>query len=112
MAHDCVWGVACLFVDLRDGMIDLVRSGAISATPLAVNERGHIIGNSGTADGQQHALRRTQKHGMIDLGTLGGGHSLAVAINTCGEIVGASVTADGKDLGVHLDPRARHGWSR
>src|SRR6266849_5364546 len=61
----------------------------------AINERGQVVGASGTASGKQHAFL-WQNGKMTDLGTLGGRGSHPRAINGRGQVVGDSATASGK----------------
>ncbi|MFG1604792.1 hypothetical protein [Actinoplanes sp. NPDC049265] len=63
--------------------------------PIAINERGWIVGNGGSMTGRAF-LRRSGR--FLDLGTLGGPNASVVDINDRGEILGLSETAAG---GVH-----------
>ncbi|MFQ5679746.1 MAG: hypothetical protein ACE5HP_09860, partial [Gemmatimonadota bacterium] len=72
--------------------------------PLALNERGDIVGWSRTASGAVHAFLWTERDGMRDLGTGDGLGSVAVAVGEDGSIVGRTaslaspVPADGRIL--------------
>ena len=75
-------------------MVDLGTLGGRISTARAVNDKGQVIGDSGTAgDAAFHAFSWTQTGGMVDLGTLGGTYSTAVAVNNEGQVVGGSGTA-------------------
>lgn len=60
----------------------------------ALSDRGHVVGVSRTADGDDHAFLWWRGE-MTDLGTLGGATSYAHAVNDRGQVVGTSETADG-----------------
>lgn len=62
----------------------------------AINNKGHIVGQSQNANGQWHAFLWTPAGGMQDLGTLGGDSSRAVYINDNGEIYGESFNKKGE----------------
>jgi probable HAF family extracellular repeat protein len=68
--------------------------GFADSQAVAINDRGQIIGTSGSSDGPHRAFL-WQNGRMIDLGTLGGTKSDAVAINERGQVVGSSTTASG-----------------
>lgn len=73
---------------------DLGTLGGNYSSASAVNDRGDVVGESRTADGQIHAfLWRGGR--MTDLGTLGGDRSSAAAVYNLGKIVGYSTTPDG-----------------
>jgi probable HAF family extracellular repeat protein len=73
---------------------DLGTPAAASATPVAANNSGQVVGSSSTAgNAETHAFSLTQAGGMVDLGTLGGSLSLATAVNAEGTVVGLSYTA-------------------
>jgi probable HAF family extracellular repeat protein len=63
-------------------------------TSRVLNERGHVVGYSETADRRPHAFLWRDGE-MADLGTLGGYVSTAVAINRHDQVVGYSETAMG-----------------
>ena len=69
--------------------------GGTVSLPVALNNRGEVVGYSGTANNAAaHAF--LYRHGtMIDLGTLGGTISDAMGINDRGAIVGLSEVAPG-----------------
>ncbi|ATQ77307.1 hypothetical protein CR152_24410 [Massilia violaceinigra] len=62
---------------------------------MAINEAGHVAGNTRNAAGNGLAFRWTEAGGMAGLGTLGGADSDAVAINGAGHVAGHSATAQG-----------------
>jgi probable HAF family extracellular repeat protein len=79
----------------RDGTsIRLGSLGGGYSLPADINERGQVVGRSGTAGGDEHAFL-WHRGVMTDLGTLGGPHSSASAVNERGDVVGVSTTADG-----------------
>lgn len=65
--------------------------GGSSGGAKAVNDKGVVVGVSGTADGSHHAA--VWRDGRIsDLGTLGGMHSEANDVNRHGVVIGSSET--------------------
>src|SRR5262245_31925469 len=60
-------------------VVDLGTLGGDASTGMALNDLGHVVGDSTTAAGQTHAFLWRNGH-MIDLGTLGGTVSTALAI--------------------------------
>ncbi|MGA8607830.1 MAG: hypothetical protein WB616_13160 [Candidatus Sulfotelmatobacter sp.] len=82
-------------------MTDLGTLGGTCGFPLALNNRGQVIGASNLAgDLTAHAFLWPGTDGkMQDLGTLGGSFSNANAINEKGDVVGYSnVLGDGSEL--------------
>ncbi len=71
-------------------MTDLGSLGGTCGFPLALNNRGQVVGASNLAgDLTAHAFRWPGTDGkMQDLGTMGGSFSNANAINEAGEVVG------------------------
>ena len=55
----------------------------------AINEQGHVVGDSGTA------FLWTPDGGLVDLGTLGGPRSYGFGLNEGGQVVGQADTASG-----------------
>lgn len=81
--------------DLRNlHAVDLGTLGGPTSVGLAVNDEGHVVGDSQTATDQTHAFLWRGGH-MTDLGTLGGSSSTATAINNHDWVVGWSLTATG-----------------
>jgi probable HAF family extracellular repeat protein len=79
----------------RGGHAKLLGSlGGGYSFPKDINELGQVVGESSTAEDENHAFI-WQRGVMTDLGTLGGPSSTALAINDRGEVVGVSSTADG-----------------
>ena len=68
--------------------------GATFSEATAINDRGEIVGSSGS-DTSHAVLWRDGE--IIDLGTLGGASSRAWGINDRGQVVGESKTASGED---------------
>lgn len=82
--------------DLDTGeIIRLGTFGGESTRVSGINGRGMVIGESETADGEQHAFLWDRSE-MIDLGTLGGGWSRTNDLNEWGQVVGISRNADGE----------------
>ena len=77
-------------------MTDLGNLGGTCGFPLALNNRGQVVGASNlTGDLTAHAFLWPGRDGkMQDLGTLGGSFSNANAINEAGEVVGWAGTGD------------------
>src|SRR5437773_5049864 len=63
-----------------------------SSGAQAVNDRGQVVGASGSGAGSRPFLW-TLQGGMVDLGTLGGSSASAVAVSANGHVVGQSRTA-------------------
>lgn len=76
-------------------VVDLGTLPGHSSAPVAINDRGHVIG---TAMDAEYLRRAVLGRGgeLIDLGTLGGTWSVAVDINEQGEVIGRSETAAGE----------------
>jgi probable HAF family extracellular repeat protein len=72
--------------------LGILPGGAFSEA-YAINDRGQVVGRSGTASGSVHAFL-SQEGVAVDLGTLpGGDYSEAYNINAKGQVTGASVTS-------------------
>src|SRR5216117_3089031 len=63
-----------------------------SSGAQAVNDRGQVVGASGSGAGSRPFLW-TLEGGMVDLGTLDGSSAGAVAVSANGHVVGQSRTA-------------------
>jgi len=81
-------------------MTDLGTLGGTCGFPLALNNRGQVVGVSNLpGDLTFHAFLWPGAEGkMQDLGTLGGSFSQANAINEAAEVVGHA--GDNRDLAV------------
>ncbi len=79
-----------------DSITTLPTLGGSHGSAYAINDVGHIVGESFTAAGQLHAFLFTTD-GIMDLGTLGGNRSQAFDINNEGLIVGSAWNSDGKE---------------
>lgn len=78
------------------GPVSRVGDGSYARTrQQAFSDRGHVVGSSTTASGDEHAFL-WQDGEMVDLGTLGGTTSAATAVNDRGQVVGHSTTATGE----------------
>jgi probable HAF family extracellular repeat protein len=62
----------------------------------AMNEAGHVVGQSYTGEVQYHAFLWTPQAGIQDLGTPGGDYSKGVAINNLDWVAGDGRTATGE----------------
>ncbi len=63
----------------------------------AINELGHVAGETELRNGDHHAFRWTPD-GLTDLGTLGGPSSRAFGLNASNLVVGEAETADGSTV--------------
>jgi probable HAF family extracellular repeat protein len=75
---------------------DLGTLGSNFSNAEAINDAGHVVGESRTASGIQHAFLWTPSTGMIDLGTLGGATSTAHGLNDAGQVVGRADSIGGQ----------------
>ena len=96
------YGHTHAFLKSKGAMIDLGTLGGDNSSAKALNDRGQVVGRSGTVanlpdnlppDTYDHAFL-WQDGAMTDLGALGGTYSVAEAINIRGWVVGASTNAD------------------
>ncbi len=89
--------------------------GSSGTSPVDINNRGQIVGSSGTPSGTAHAVLIDGGR-ITDLGTLGGEWSGAHAVNDLGQVVGWSDTAAFVDHaflwqdGVMTDLGGSWGW--
>src|SRR5262249_16378045 len=67
-------------------VVDLGTLGGDASNGMALNDLGHVVGESTTAAGETHAFLWRGGH-MTDLGTLGGKVSTALAINNHDAVV-------------------------
>ncbi|HEX9059951.1 MAG TPA: X2-like carbohydrate binding domain-containing protein [Clostridia bacterium] len=75
-------------------LVDVLNLGYYSV-PVAINERGQVIGCYDSASDTRHGF--IWESGKItDLGTLGGNLSLPIAINENGQVIGVSNLPDNK----------------
>ncbi len=77
------------FVWANGKMTRLGTLGGAESEPIAINDRGQIVGDSATKQNGYHAFL-WQNRKLTDLGTLGGRSSHAVAINERGQVIGWS----------------------
>ena len=68
--------------------------GGSHSSAVAINSAGLVVGQSGTAEGDNHAAL-WENGAVTDLGTLGGRTAIALAISNGGQVVGSSETPDG-----------------
>lgn len=78
--------------------IELATLGGAGSVPVAINNRGQVVGQSAVANGEEHAFL-WQSGRMTDLGTLGGAMSQPIAIDDAGQVIGVSTTALGATEG-------------
>ncbi|MGH8045646.1 MAG: hypothetical protein ACREKL_00240 [Chthoniobacterales bacterium] len=78
---------------------DLGTLGGTNSSAIAMNERGDVVGISGSKHGSRAFLYRNGK--MTNLGTLGGNFSRARSVNNRGQVVGVA-TPRGADYGGRL----------
>jgi probable HAF family extracellular repeat protein len=71
--------------------------GGTVSVPLALNDRGEVVGFSYTPSNEAARAFLYRKGRMTDLGTLGGASSIAMSINDRGAIVGRSSVAPSTD---------------
>lgn len=73
---------------------DLGTLGGIRSSGYGINNRGQVVGDSETVDGETHAFLWNAGT-LIDLGTLGGRTSYAYRIDDSGTVVGRAENATG-----------------
>jgi probable HAF family extracellular repeat protein len=79
--------------------------GGAESLVYGLNDAGHVIGVSDTADGRRHAFLY-RDGAMVDFGTFGGAASFAAAINEAGLVVGDADTASGEARAFVYDGKA------
>lgn len=67
---------------------DLGTLGGANSRAYAINQRGWVVGEAETKEGNLRAFLWTPEEGMRDLGTRGGNISRAYAINDRGQVAG------------------------
>jgi probable HAF family extracellular repeat protein len=89
---------------------DLGTLGGTFSWPLAINDRGQVVGQA-TLPGDTAAHAFLWQNGvMTDLGTLGGPNSIASSIDDAGQIVGGADTTDPNGDYFCLSPSICHGF--
>lgn len=76
----------------RDGMQDLGALGndcSSFSTASAINDQGHIVGETADCDGTEHAFLWTKATGMKDIGPAPGGFGGLTGINLFDQVVGS-----------------------
>ena len=93
------------FLWQKGNMTDLGTLGGSESKPVAINERGQVVGWADTrATGAYGPISRAflwENGEMRDLGTLGGEESYAAAINDRGQVVGRADTKKDDPLSDH-----------
>jgi probable HAF family extracellular repeat protein len=79
----------------NDTVTDLGNLGGVAPgfgnVAITINNRGQVVGDSGTSDGTFHGFLWTKETGIQDLGTVPGDiASVALGINDEGDVVGIS----------------------
>jgi probable HAF family extracellular repeat protein len=95
-------------IALHDGtLVDIGTLGGDESRPFGLNDRGWVVGVSGTTDGGDRAFLWTPEDGIRDLGTADGPNSLAMAVSNDGHVVGAT-ELDGSARAVLWTRDGRH----
>ena len=84
-------------------IVDLGTLSGSFSYAYGINNSGQIVGESGSAWGDNHAFLY-QNGTMTSLDTLGGAYSGAYGINDIGQIVGFSTTSTGESHAVLWTP--------
>jgi probable HAF family extracellular repeat protein len=74
-------------------MIDLGTLGGTNGSPNALNNRGHVVGQSNVSGDLSSHPFFWDGHRMIDIGTAGGNFGNAWALNEADEVVGSTTTS-------------------
>jgi len=85
---------------------DIGTLGGPSASAVALNDAGQVVGVSTTRKGVPHAFRWSKATGMIDLAAPGSGYSSAAAINNKGWVTGSADFTPGNRTAFRWTPGA------
>ncbi|MFO1276772.1 MAG: PKD domain-containing protein [Sphaerotilus natans] len=102
LTHAVLWSRA-------GGLVDLGSMGYETASAVAINASGQVVGNARSTAGMEHAFFWSSTTGMIDITPPGSLSSTAMDINASGQVLGRHLRADGSE-GAFLWTRSG-GWT-